>query len=239
MANDWFEFKQFRIQQDRCAMKVSTDACIQGTVAAAYSAEHHARRALDIGAGTGLLSLMMAQQNKNLHIDALELDEAAYGQANENCQASPWADRIRVRHTALQDFVPEEAYDFIVCNPPFFHNQLQAARQQRNQARHSVTLTKEELATATAQLLTPQGQCCIMYPAQEWEAWQEAAQQQGLYAQHLLYVKPTADKTPNRIIGRYGREAVTLPTEELVIYSEPKIYTDAFRQLMQPFYLRL
>lgn len=239
MANDWFAFKQFRIQQDRCAMKVSTDACIQGAVAAAYSAAHHAGRALDIGTGTGLLSLMMAQQNQSLHIDALELDEAAYGQATENCRNAPWADRIRVGHTALQDFVPEGAYDFIVCNPPFFHNQLQAAKQQRNQARHSVTLTKAELAAATAQLLAPQGQCCIMYPAQEWEAWQEAAQQQGLHAQHLLYVTPTADKMPNRIIGRYGRQAAVPQSEELVIYSEPKIYTAAFRQLMQPFYLQL
>ncbi len=122
MANDWFRFKQFLIQQDRCAMKVSTDACIQGALAGAYCAAVKAERALDIGAGTGLLSLMLAQQHPFLQIDALELDEAAYGQALDNCANSPWKHHVSLWHTALQDFRPPagRSYDFIICNPPFF-----------------------------------------------------------------------------------------------------------------------
>lgn len=241
MANDWFQFKQFRVQQDRCAMKVSTDACIQGAVAAAYCAAHKATRALDIGSGTGLLSLMLAQQNPDLQIDALELDEAAYRQALENSRHSPWAQRIRLWHTALQDFKPtqDSGYDFIVCNPPFFHNHLQAAQQQRNQARHSISLTKEELATAIRQLLAHEGLCCIMYPANEWGAWQEAALQEGLFAQQLLYVKPTPGKAPNRIIGCYGKAPFNVQETDLVIYAAPQVYSTPFRQLLQAFYLHL
>lgn len=223
-------------------MKVSTDACIQGAIAAAFCAVTQTATALDIGTGTGLLSLMMAQENPQLQLDALELDEAAYTQALENCHNSPWEDRIRVEHSALQDFKPADqgGYDFIVCNPPFFHNHLQAAQQQRNQARHSITLGKEELAVACAQLLSPEGQCCILYPASEWTAWQETAAQQGLYAQHILSVKPMPHKAANRVIGRYGKKAPSqLREEELVIYSEPQTYTAQFRDLMQPFYLRL
>jgi tRNA1Val (adenine37-N6)-methyltransferase len=242
MANDWFQFKQFRVQQDRCAMKVSTDACIQGAIAAAFCAGNQTGTVLDIGAGTGLLSLMIAQKNPQLQSDALELDEAAYNQAVENCHNSPWKGQIRVFHTALQDFKPSrrEAYDFIVCNPPFFHNHLQAAQQQRNHARHSLTLTKEELAAACVQLLRPGGQCCILYPASEWAAWHEAATQRGLYAQQIVSVKPMPCKAANRLIGRYGKEVpAELQEEELVIYSEPQTYTPQFRQLLQPFYLHL
>lgn len=222
-------------------MKVSTDACIQGALAAAFCQEHKAEKALDIGAGTGLLSLMMVQQNPALQIDALELDEAAYEQALENSRNSPWSNRIRLWHTAVQEFKPasDTGYDFIVCNPPFFHNHLQAAQQQRNQARHSISLTKEELATAVRQLLAPGGYCCIMYPVNEWEAWHEAAMQEGLQVQELHYIKPTPGKAPNRIVGYYGKIASAVQESELVIYSEPQVYSPAFRQLLHPYYLHL
>lgn len=222
-------------------MKVSTDACIQGALAAAYCQTAGAGRALDIGAGTGLLSLMLAQQNPTLQTDALELDEAAYGQALDNCRNSPWKNHISLWHTALQDFVPptDTGYDFIVCNPPFFHNHLQAAQQQRNQARHSISLTKEALAGATKLLLQPEGQCCIMYPVNEWAAWQDAAGQQELIAHRLVYVKPSPAKAANRVIGFFGHTPASLQETELLIYQEPGIYSPAFRQLLQPFYLQL
>lgn len=241
MANDWFRFKQFAIHQDRCAMKVSTDACIQGALAAAYCAATGKTRALDIGAGTGLLSLMLAQQNSALTTDALELDEAAFEQAAENCQASPWPGRIRLHHTALQDFNPPLLYDFIICNPPFFHNHLQAAQQQRNQARHSITLTKAALAAALQRLLDTPGSACILYPASEWPAWHETALEHGLHLQKLTRVIPMPGKACNRIIGWYGKAAPAdhVPDEELVIYAAPQTYTPAFTALLHPFYLYL
>ncbi|PSK95197.1 tRNA1(Val) (adenine(37)-N6)-methyltransferase [Taibaiella chishuiensis] len=239
MANDWFRFKQFTIYQDRCAMKVSTDACIQGALAAGSCATG---RALDIGAGTGLLSLMMAQQNPQLYIDALELDADAWQQAGDNCRQSPWAANIRLWHTSLQDFVPpaDALYDFIVCNPPFFHNQLQAPQQQRNQARHSITLDKETLAQNLYRLLTATGAACIMYPASEWEAWHETAGRYNLYAQRTLRVIPMPSKACNRVIGWYSQQPQTQPaTEELVIYKAPGVYTASLHNLLQPFYLNL
>lgn len=223
-------------------MKVSTDACIQGALAATHCVTANCRRALDIGAGTGLLSLMIAQQNPRLHIDALELDEAAWQQALDNCKQSPWPERIDLWHTALQDFVPPagKCYDFIICNPPFFHNHLQAPQQQRNQARHSITLNKETLAQSLYPLLEKEGKGCILYPASEWEAWHRTAGHYGLYAHRTLRVIPGPGKACNRVIGWYGKQPAPDPvTEELQIYAAPGRYSTACHDLLQPFYLNL
>jgi tRNA1Val (adenine37-N6)-methyltransferase len=246
MPNDWFQFKQFKIDQDRCAMKVSTDACIQGAWAAAWLAGHTAGRGielLDIGAGTGLLSLMVAQQNTDSIITAIELNEDAFAQAEINKNASPWKENIITVHSSLQDFSIAEnqgKFDFIICNPPFFHNHLQAQEKARNDARHSISLSKEELAKAVSELLADDGVFCVMYPQTEWNDWLQVSCEHGLYEELTLHVKPKATVEPNRVIGLFRKKNNQHPQNEtLVIYEEDKSYTPQFIKLLAPYYLAL
>src|SRR5437763_249939 len=134
MPNDFFRFKQFTIQQQYCAMKVCTDACLFGawTVSTITNEKLPAGYVLDIGAGTGLLSLMLVQQLKNSIIHAIEIDGAAAKQAGENFVASPWGEQLNIFNTAIQSFSPTQRYDFITTNPPFFQDDLASPNAQRN-----------------------------------------------------------------------------------------------------------
>ena len=162
MANNYFQFKQFIIHQDRCAMKVTTDSCLFGAwVAAAVRSQDPiaigsgVRSLLDIGAGTGLLSLMIAQKN-NISIDAIEIDKDAFLQASENIAASPWSERIKISHADIKYFNPLPAkYDIIVSNPPFYENEWQSESLQRNTAHHSSELLLTDLLDIISASLKP------------------------------------------------------------------------------------
>jgi tRNA1Val (adenine37-N6)-methyltransferase len=247
MPNDWFQFKQFTVQQDRCAMKVSTDACIQGAWAAMQLQKQQNAQpltVLDIGTGTGLLSLMLAQLNPHIIVDAIELNGDAAGQAGANFAASPWSERLRIYHAALTNFRNaydrNQQYDFIICNPPFFHNQLQAPGKARNEARHSISLSKTELADTAACLLKAAGTLCVLYPAREWDDWEKTAAQHGLYPEKILSIQPNGTAAPNRLTGLFNMANHNLThQEQLVIYEPDKSYTPAFTNLLQPYYLHL
>ena len=131
MSNTYFQFKQFTIHQDKCAMKVCTDACMLGAWTAGKLGGSGINNILDIGCGTGLLSLMLSQKI-NASIDAVEIDADAAKQAGENISASPWAANIRVIHTSLQEFMPKKKYDLIICNPPFYENDLRSEHENKN-----------------------------------------------------------------------------------------------------------
>lgn len=158
--NTWFQFKQFRVDQDSCGMKVTFDACLFGALIDVT----HSQRILDIGTGTGLLSLMVAQRC-NAHIDAVELEADAVIQARNNVEKSPWSHQLSVIHSAIQD-LPEETglYDTIICNPPFFENSLKAENSQRNIARHTDTLDFSDLVEVISQKLTISGVAWILLP---------------------------------------------------------------------------
>ena len=226
-------------------MKVSTDACIQGAWAAVQLQKEAAEAlaVLDIGTGTGLLSLMLAQLNPYATFDAIELNEDAARQADENFRASPWSNRLSLHHTSLAGFHhahTHRQYDLIICNPPFFHKQLQAPGQARNEARHSVSLSKEELAGTVSSLLKATGTLCVMYPASEWQDWEKTAMAHGLYPVKILAVQPSGIAAPNRMIGLFSKAKEHLAVQEqLVIYEQDKSYTPAFTQLLQPYYLKL
>lgn len=241
MPNAYFDFKQFRVAQDRCAMKVSTDACIQGAWLADVFRQKYPASILDIGAGTGLLSLMLAQALPQSRITAIEINEDACTQAAENVRNSPWSERVSVIQTALQDFRPQATFDTIICNPPFFHNHLESQDQNRRLARHSHTLTKEVLAGSILRCLSQEGEAGILYPTTEWLAWADIAQQQGLYVQQQLLIRPHEGKAPNRVVGIMGHRPVTdIATTELCIYEKgSRAYTPAFERLLSPYYLHL
>jgi tRNA1Val (adenine37-N6)-methyltransferase len=245
MPNDWFQFKQFKIHQDKCAMKVSTDACIQGAWAAKqlkvlYPDSHP--DVLDIGTGTGLLSLMLAQTLPTAHIIAIEINEAAYLQASSNFDDTDFGKQIQASHTSLKTFVEQPSnkgkYHFIICNPPFFQNHLESTEKARNDARHSQSLSKEELAIAATELLHSGGQFCVMFPASEWENWMKTAKQNGLHLNHSLHVKPKPDQASNRIIGIFSKQSsFDTPITALVIYNSERQYTTEMQHLLKDFYL--
>jgi tRNA1Val (adenine37-N6)-methyltransferase len=250
MPNDWFQFKQFRIEQDLCAMKVSTDACIQGAWASSWLQQHCYNsdvKILDIGTGTGLLSLMLLQLHPGSSVDAIEVNEDAFLQANKNFSSSPWTDKLAVYHNSLNEYVAKmgnapknKQYDFIICNPPFFHNHLQAQQKARNDARHSISLSKDDLARAVSSLLDEQGLFCVMYPCTEWNDWLQVSKDHGLYALSTIEVRPRVTTKPNRVIGLFSKKNnQPSETETLVIYEENKNYTEQFKALLQPYYLAL
>lgn len=236
MSNSYFKFKQFTVEQGKCAMKVSTDACIQG---AWTPIESRVNSVLDIGAGTGLLSLMLAQRNANISIDAVELDVDAISQAQENISNSPWNDRVQVRHADVKEYNVDKHYDMIICNPPFFQNSLQGDKANRNMARHNDSLSYKDLLTSIDRLLHKDGYASIMLPVSEFKIWEDLLLESGWFVAYKLLVKPRQELKHNRVIGIcQKRHPLNTHEEELCIYTDNG-YTDKFSLLMAPFYLKL
>jgi tRNA1Val (adenine37-N6)-methyltransferase len=237
MPNDYFQFKQFRIQQDACAMKVSTDACIQG---AWTPIAGHVKRIMDIGAGTGLLSLMLAQRStSDVLIDAVELDEAAAQQAKENIAVSQWSERITVVHGDVTVLALPQQYDMVICNPPFFNNSLQGEDAQRNMARHTNTLGYAELLEVLDAALDSEGYASILLPVAEYEVWKRLLSVKGWCITNELWVQPTGAKPANRVVSVCSRMQRELVTEELCIYNADRTYTGEFTTLLGNYYLAL
>lgn len=245
-----FRFKQFTIRQDRTAMKVCTDACVLGAWAQVESETH----LLDIGTGTGLLALMAAQRNPTAQIDAVELDEAAAGQAAENVAASPFADRITVHQTAIQQFCPSPSavspfpllYDHILTNPPFYVNSLRSPDKAINRALHTDELPFADLLKAVRRLLAPTGTCWVLLPPPEMAVLSElaAAGSPALVPIAHLQLRHHAQKPVFRHLTgfRFADSSGNVPdppaAATLAIYEpDGRTYTAQFRALLQPYYL--
>ncbi|MBA3830190.1 MAG: methyltransferase [Taibaiella sp.] len=237
MSNTYFQFKQFRVEQGACAMKVSTDACIQGAWTPANDTTH---KILDIGAGTGLLSLMVAQRC-NARIDAIEADARAAAQAEENFAASPWNARLSLVHQDVRQYVAADKYDLIICNPPFFQNSLLGDNTERNIARHTINLSYSDIASVLERMLDDNGYASIMLPLAAHEEWVSILAKIGWHIHGRLSVFPKAGSfLPNRIISLCGRnEPFEIEEQSLYIRSGDNTYTSAFKQLLRPYYLDL
>ncbi len=236
MANQWFRFKQFTIRQERCAMKVGTDGVILG----AWTDIEGAGRALDIGTGTGLLALMLAQRSKSLFIDAIEIDPAAARQAAENVAGSVYAERISVRLSDFRDFDPEAGvqYDLVICNPPYFNRSFKAPGNGRTLARHSDTLDLAVLFGRVASFLLPTGRITIIIPSEQVESTKEIAGMQHFYPGRILEIRPVPGAAPKRHGIAFTRKKSTPEVQSLVIEEHGRHgYSDAFRELTKEFYL--
>ena len=235
MANPYFTFKQFTIRHDRCAMKVGTDGVLLG----AWTDVNHSHRTLDIGTGTGLIALMLAQRCPQALITAIDIDAEAVGQARENVQSSPWKDRVEVLLQDICTFSTDQRFDTIVSNPPYFIDSLKCPDDQRNTARHTDTLDAERLLANVARLLTDDGRFSIILPAEQTDLLIQTACNQGLYPSRQTAVITRPGLPPKRILMEFRKTKEAFQPDELVIELERHVYSEGYIALTKDFYLKM
>lgn len=234
MPNPYFSFKQFTVYHDRCAMKVGTDGVLLGAWADLASSA----RILDIGTGTGLIALMMAQRCP-ASITAIDLDEAAVEQAVENVLRSPWKERIYVHQQDVCSYHPEVCFDTIVSNPPYFVDSLKCPDSQRNTARHTDTLNAADLLAKVKELLTPEGRFSVILPADQTEMLIHMAAGEGLYPSRHTAVITRPGLAPKRSLLEFRKTKTALQADELVIELDRHVYSEAYIALTRDFYLKM
>ena len=230
----YFAFKQFRVYHDRCAMKVGTDGVLLG----AWAPAENATRILDIGAGSGLISLMLAQRSEAT-IVGVELDEAAALQAHENVAQSRFASRIEIVNTDILHYTSEAKFDLIVSNPPFFNNALECPDKQRAQARHTSSLPLHWLIDAAFRLLREDGLFSIILPADVSQEFIGDSIVKHFTPIHLTAVKTTPKKTPKRalITLKKGVHNEAFIQDELILSSPTSTRSEQYAELTREFYL--
>jgi tRNA1Val (adenine37-N6)-methyltransferase len=235
MPNNYFKFKQFTIYQDKCAMKVGTDGVLLG----AWANCENAKSILDIGTGTGLIALMLAQRSNTL-IDAVEIDEKACIQANENVAKSDWKESIQVLNTPFQDFCKStnKTYDLIVSNPPYFQNSLFAPDKKRTDARHNSNLELDDLINGSLKLMTDNGVLSLILPYLEGTMFILKAAEKGLYCTRQTNVLPKPGREPKRLLLEFMKTKKPLVEQEIIIeLNKRHEYSDAYKNLTKDFYL--
>lgn len=234
MPNDSFQFKQFTVRQDRCAMKVGTDGVLLG----AWINTDNCQHILDIGTGSGLIALMAAQKC-NAHIDAIEISQEAAEQAFENFQLSPWFSRLTVFHCSFQDFARRAYchYDLIVSNPPYFRESSKPSGEQRQFARHNDQLPVEELILGVQKLLSPIGAFQVILPYTEGLKFMNAAAQHGLFCSAMILVKTRPEKTSKRVLLTFYKKLIPIQVSELTLLDEENRFSPEYRALTQDYYL--
>ena len=233
-----FQFKQFSIQQDKTAMKVGTDGVLLGAWA---DLDFYPSSILDIGAGTGLIALMMAQRSDAETIDAIELNDAAYEQTVENFENSDWADRLFCYHASLQEFTDEieDKYDFIISNPPFYTSTYKELSEERAMARHSESLNYSDLLESTSKLLSEKGNCAFIVPFEEAENFIKIAEENKLYPNRITRVKGAINTAVKRCLFQFSFEKTETILSELTLELSRHNYTEEYKNLVQDFYLKL
>jgi tRNA1Val (adenine37-N6)-methyltransferase len=233
-----FQFKQFNILQDKTAMKVGTDGVLLGAWA---NLDFYPDSILDIGAGTGLIALMMAQRCDAETIDAIELNDAAYEQTVENFEASDWGDRLFCYHASLDEFTDEidDKYDFIISIPPFYTSTYKELPEDRAMARHAESLTYVDLLNSTAKLLSEQGNCAFIIPFEEEENFLKIAAENQLYPNRITRVKGAVNTAIKRSLLQFSFVQTAITFGELTLELSRHNYTEDYKSLVQDFYLKL
>jgi len=233
-----FKFKQFTLNQDRCAMKIGTDGVLLG---AWTSLKNLPASILDIGAGTGLIALMLGQRSSAEIIDAIEIDDEAYEQCVENFEASPWGDRLFCYHAGLDEFVDEieGQYDLIVSNPPFYSEEVTSGNTSRDVARQNQSLPFDVLLKSVSVLLSPTGVFSTIIPYKEEKAIIDLALQVGLYPQRITKVKGNPSSEIKRSLLEFSFSENEVMEDELTIEIERQQYTPEYIALTKEFYLKM
>jgi len=232
MPNTYFQFKHFLVNQDRCAMKVGTDSVLLGAWAPLLGNE---KRIADLGTGTGILALIMAQRS-NARVIAYESEADAASQASENFSVSPWSSRLECRCIRIQE-VQEDSFDLCIFNPPYFNRQLQSPNPVRNQVRHMNNQLPGEWMDACKRLLHRTGRICMIIPVQEENVWLEAALTEGFVLNRKILVSGQPDKTPLRVLLEFARQENETMYGTLVIQSRQRgVYTSDFKEITSSVY---
>ena len=237
MANPYFAFKQFTVYHDRCAMKVGTDGVLLG----AWVNAADAAGILDVGTGTGLIALMMAQRSEGI-IHGVELDESAFLQATENVKRSPWADRITLFHNTFQQFARNRtgSYDLVVSNPPYFRNSLKPPAKSRSLARHDDHLSYESLLFYSSEILSDRGRLAVILTADGFSNFEVMARFHGLQPMRVTHIRPQPCKDHSRCLAEFSRgNQKNCHYSEIAIRNEDSSYTKEYIELTRDFYLSI
>ena len=228
-----FRFKQFAVEQEDVAMKVGTDGVLLG----AWADCEGAKRILDIGTGTGVIALMLAQRNSQAAIHAVEIDETATNRARANFDMSPWTERLTVENCAVQEFEPSEKFDLVISNPPYFVDSLQCPDGKRTTARHTQDLTFEELDKAVCRLLAESGRFALILPTVEFDKYLAITR---LHLVRRCDMHPTTGAAVKRVMAELSKHAsAEITRESITIEKEQRgDYTDEYRALTKDFYLK-
>ena len=238
MPESPFRFKQFNVAQSKSAMKVGTDGVLLGAWVRILDGVDSV---LDVGTGTGLIALQIAQRCNSEIIDALEIESGAFEQAVENFENSPWSDRLFCYHASLQEFELEmdEGYDLIVCNPPFFNNSFPADGKGRNLARQKEQLDFETLLKCTSRLLNPDGTCAFIIPVDQEEMFTAAGKKYNLYPNRITRVKGSPSSPAKRSLIQFQQEKASPELSEIIIETSRHVYTQEYVDLVKDFYLKM
>ena len=236
MANDFFQFKQFIVRQQHCAMKVGTDGTLLGSWA---SAPAGACRILDVGTGTGLIALMMAQRFPEARVTGIDIDTDAVGQASENALESPFKERIMIREGDVTSMEDADGFDAIVCNPPFFDRSLTCPDQQRTEARHTVSLTYRQLMESAFRLLKDDGRLSVIIPSDCRSRLESEAHLVGFFISRICSIQTTPKKIQKRYMIEFRKQPVKeIDTECGIIELLPQERSPWYQQLINDFYIK-
>ena len=231
-----FRFKQFSVDQSGCAMKINTDGVLLGAITEA----DNPKTILDIGTGTGVIALMLAQRFANAKIDAVEIDPIAAKTAGRNFEASPFADRLTVCAADFESYLsgsPEKKYELIVSNPPFYIDSLKSPGAKKTLAKHTDIDFFENLVKTVSNHLTPPGRCWLILPVSIAEIVVELATRHSLHLQKRINVQSYLHSEAHRSIICFGFDKVSVQISKLTIYQDVNVYADEYRQLLQPYFL--
>tara|TARA_B110000046_G_scaffold123134_1_gene129691 strand:- start:610 stop:1323 length:714 start_codon:yes stop_codon:yes gene_type:complete len=237
MANSWFDFKQFRVEQENAAFKVGTDACLLG----AWLKPKNVQHILDIGTGSGVIALMLAQKSTAL-IDAIELDQLSSDQAADNFAKSSWTQRLQVSHIDFNDFVSKTntKYDLIVCNPPFFAGSTKNKESRVRAARHEEHLCLESLLIYSYSLTNDTGQLALVMPYERLRQIEKECKKGKWFIDQKLSIRPKKERGFNRVIVLLSKNKNTkIDCEELTLHTDNHNYTKEAIQLFKPYYLNM
>lgn len=236
LRRNGFTFKQFFVAHDRCAMKVGTDGILLG----AWAPVAGVKRILDIGTGSGLLALMLAQRtDQNVTVDAVELDSDAAAQAQENITQSPWADRVAVQAEDVRTWAARQTvkYDLIISNPPYYEQGVDCATSQREQARYTTSLDHSTLLATATELITEEGFLCVVLPENIGNTFTQQALNMGWHVRLRTDVAETEARLPHRVLLAFSPKQGECFSDRLVIRGPDQRYSEGYTALTQAFYL--
>jgi len=238
MSNVLFKFKQFTIHQDQCAMKIGTDGVLLGAWA---NIKHNPNSILDIGSGTGIIALMLAQRSNAELIDAIEIDENTFEQCVENFENSPWSDRLFCFHASLEEFTDEvdDKFDVIISNPPFYTDDFKSENTKRDLARFSDAMPFEHLIKSVSKLLSEDGKFSVIIPYKEEVSFINLASKFNLFLNRILHVRGNPNSETKRSLLEFSFSKTEIKTEELTIEEGRHNYTNDYVNLTKDFYLKM